>query len=667
MTKKAKNPYPRSFAKRLTWRIMLLLFVVMGLTSLLIFFAARGTIYGGAVMFCNSTLDSKAKEIQQQLSDVYVASINSESEIVRNLSNPGRMHEIMKRIVRLNPHIRSCGISFTENYYPEKGRWFCPYAIRKDSSEIETRTIGDAEHDYLNAKWFRQALTAKEGYWSAPFLDGSDNETPLVSYILPIRNQAGKTIAVLGADILLRKLGHDIQVNLGAGENSVRIEQDSDDFLTSQFPFYYFVIDSTGTYVLHPEPDRPVRKNYFAYVKQPADSLAKEVGKMMVAGDDGFYSSDHKGHDLTLEGKKVVTFFMPIQHTSWSICLVVSQLLIDILGYVLGGLMLFLILTGLFVVFLFGRIVIKRSVMPIKHLAASADEVAKGNFSTPLPPLKSRDEIQMLRDSFEKMQHSLTQYVEELKTTTAQKASIESELKVAHEIQMSMLPKTFPPFPERSDIDIYGLLTPAKAVGGDLFDFYIQDDTLFFCIGDVSGKGVPASMFMAVTRSLFRNVSHRIKEPHLVCNAINESMSQGNEMYMFVTLFVGVLNLKTGLLRYCNAGHNPPLLIGQDVSLLPCESNTAIGLFPEMEFVEQEVTLEPQTTLFLFTDGLNEAQDSQYAQFGDDRIMSVAEAWHRDGQVKTETLITKMGEAVHAFVGDAEQSDDLTMLAITRN
>ena len=237
-------------------------------------------------------------------------------------------------------------------------------------------------------------------------------------------------------------------------------------------------------------------------------------------------------------------------------------------------------------------------------------------------------------------------------------------MKVAHDIQMSMLPKTFPPYPERTDLDIFGSVTPAKGVGGDLFDFYIRDEQLFFCIGDVSGKGVPASLFMAVTRSLFRNISQHVSEPSQIVNALNNAQSEGNDTNMFVTLFVGVLDLKTGNLRYCNAGHDAPLLMGNDVALLPCDCNLPIGVMGDFTFGQQEITLERNSTIFLFTDGLNEAENIQHAQFGDERIEEIAKSLVADGQLEPVQVIKHMADAVHTFVGEAEQSDDLTMLAI---
>ena len=157
---------------------------------------------------------------------------------------------------------------------------------------------------------------------------------------------------------------------------------------------------------------------------------------------------------------------------------------------------------------------------------------------------------------------------------------------------------------------------------------------------------------MAVTRSLFRNVSQHVSKPSEIINDMNQAQSDGNDTNMFVTLFVGALDLKTGMLRYCNAGHDAPLLMGQDVKLLPCDCNLPIGVIAEFTFQQQEIQLERPTTLFLFTDGLNEAENIDHAQFGDERMLEPIQ------------VIRHMTDAVHTFVGIAEQSDDLTMLAI---
>ena len=667
--KKNQNPYPRSFAKRLTWRIMLTLFIVMGIISAIIVCICWAITLTSVSGITDRQLEYKAKTMEQILTEVYVATVNTVPDIEDNLHRPDRMQGVMKRIVELNPHIRSCGISFRENYYPQKGRWFCPYAQRRDSDSIVIlQTIGGLKQDYLNEAWFQEAMKAKEGYWSKPFFDGTDQKTPLVAYLVPIRDERDSTVAVLGVDLSLDYLADDIS-NEFFSFNSRK------DGWSAEKNIYYFVSDSTGTYLVHPDKNRIVNQNYNDIAKLTANPSDDYLGQILMKHESGHLMTDGRGNDLVIDGEKVMVNFKSLEHTPWTMFMVLPTFFVDVIFYILGGLLLFFILIGLIVVFFAGRRGIKKSSEPLRQLALSANEVAKGNFDTHLPKIKSRDEIHQLRDSFENMQQSLTLYVNELRDTTAQKAAMESELKIAHDIQMSMLPKTFPPYPERDDIDIYGMLTPAKAVGGDLFDFYIRDEKLFFCIGDVSGKGIPASMFMAVTRSLFRNISAHVVLPEHIAYALNNALTEGNETNMFVTLFTGVLDLATGHLHYCNAGHNAPLLVGCDVEdsvphadpqvrELPCLPNLPLGIMGEFQFEAQEVDLDPDTTIFLFTDGLNEAENAFHEQFGDERIMEVANRLLAKREHQPINITYEMFQAVHNFVNGAEQSDDLTMLAI---
>ena len=667
--KKNQKPYPRSFAKRLTWRIMLTLFIVMGIISAIIVCICWAITLTSVSGITDRQLEYKAKTVEQILTEVYVATVNTVPDIEDNLHRPDRMQGVMKRIVELNPHIRSCGISFRENYYPQKGRWFCPYAQRRDSDSIVIlQTIGGLKQDYLNEAWFQEAMKAKEGYWSKPFFDGTDQKTPLVAYLVPIRDERDSTVAVLGVDLSLDYLADDIS-NEFFSFNSRK------DGWSAEKNIYYFVSDSTGTYLVHPDKNRIVNQNYNDIAKLTANPSDDYLGQILMKHESGHLMTDGRGNDLVIDGEKVMVNFKSLEHTPWTMFMVLPTFFVDVIFYILGGLLLFFILIGLIGVFFAGRRGIKKSSEPLRQLALSANEVAKGNFDTHLPGIHSRDEIHQLRDSFENMQQSLTRYVNELRDTTAQKAAMESELKIAHDIQMSMLPKTFPPYPERDDIDIYGMLTPAKAVGGDLFDFYIRDEKLFFCIGDVSGKGIPASMFMAVTRSLFRNISAHVVLPEHIAYALNNALTEGNETNMFVTLFTGVLDLATGHLHYCNAGHNAPLLVGCDVEdsvphadpqvrELPCLPNLPLGIMGEFQFEAQEVDLDPDTTIFLFTDGLNEAENAFHEQFGDERIVEVANRLLAKREHQPINITYEMFQAVHTFVNGAEQSDDLTMLAI---
>ena len=651
--KKSDNPYPISFGERLTRRIMLRMLIFMGVPMFILLIVGFVIFSTFANLIIVGLAKGQYEEVRRVTSEVMVASNNTAPFIEEDLDNPDKLYDIMERMVRSNERIRSCGISFIDSYYPQKGHWFCPYAVRRDNDTIERLTIGSKDHDYLHANWFVEAIQKDTAYWSKPFFEGTDKITPLVSYMVPIRNRQHQVVAILGVDLSLDWLNDMMQgFNFDFGFDMSEDEQTSDD--NSDDDDYFFVVDSSGIFLAHPDKQRVINKKLQDYI--PEDSNNVGVDKIL-AGKIGL------GKRLVIDGREVMVHYRLVEGTPWTIGYVINSDQIIIASCALAGIGLFFMIIGLVVVLITSDRTIKKASLPIRLLALSANDVAKGNFESPLPQMKSRDEIHLLRDSFEKMEQSLLQYTEQLKTTTSEKATIESELNIAHSIQMSMLPKTFPPYPDRDDVDIFGQVTPAKAVGGDLFDFFISDEKLFFCIGDVSGKGVPASMFMAVARSLFHNVSGHIVEPDIIAKALNESMCDGNDMNMFVTMFIGVLDLQTGHLSYCNAGHDAPLLIGQGVGVLPCESNLPIGLM-DWEFVPQETTIAPGTTIFLFTDGLNEAENALHQQFGDEQVLSLAKELLAKGQNEPMQFVQRMTAAVHFFAGEAEQSDDLTMLAI---
>lgn len=256
-----------------------------------------------------------------------------------------------------------------------------------------------------------------------------------------------------------------------------------------------------------------------------------------------------------------------------------------------------------------------------------------------------------------------------LEETTKAKERIESELRIARDIQMSMVPRNFDIFPQDSGIDLYASMKPAKEVGGDLYDFFIQGNKLYLCIGDVSGKGVPASMTMAVAVNLFHNNAKEGFPPEHIAARLNDTLAADNESGMFVTMFIAEIDLTTGQMKYCNAGHNPPVII--DPALTPdepcrpyfaqVESNAPIGLWSNLEFIGESIDNLRGRTLFLYTDGLNEAENSFQEQFGDKRLLRF---FQNRSNEDCQQIIKQMNATVSYFVGDAEPSDDLTMLCL---
>ena len=277
------------------------------------------------------------------------------------------------------------------------------------------------------------------------------------------------------------------------------------------------------------------------------------------------------------------------------------------------------------------------------------------------------------RKQVQELRHAYNQ----LADTTTAKERIDSELRIARDIQMSMVPRTFPAFPERRDIDLHAAIVPAKEVGGDLYDFFLLDDRLYFCVGDVSGKGIPASLTMAVAVNLFRTVAKEGFPPEVIATKLNDTMSVNNENAVFVTMFIGIMDLKTGNLDYCNCGHNAPvygerrMLTTQTVfRFLDVESNVPIGLWPDYTFIGGHLGNIRGSSLFVYTDGVNEAENRMQEQFGEKRMLRVLREstqpfGERTPKTRSHFLIDEMKCALDAFVDGAEQSDDLTMLCVS--
>jgi sigma-B regulation protein RsbU (phosphoserine phosphatase) len=294
-------------------------------------------------------------------------------------------------------------------------------------------------------------------------------------------------------------------------------------------------------------------------------------------------------------------------------------------------------------------------------LAREAETIASGQFDTQLPNFERTDEIGQLSQSFGNMQQSLVRYIEELKDTTAQKASIESELNVANSIQMSMLPNVFP---DREGLDMYASMTPAKEVGGDLYGYLLKDDNLYFCLGDVSGKGVPASLFMAQVTRLFRTLANQQLSPSDICTHMNDALSgDENPTNMFVTLFVGMVDLTSGHLSFCNAGHNPPVIGGGEHhgDFLEMKPNFPIGVLPGLEFEGEEIESIKGRALFIYTDGLNEAENREHEQFGDERLVDILRNTHFDS---ARQVIETLAAEVEKHRDGADPNDDLTMMCL---
>lgn len=387
----------------------------------------------------------------------------------------------------------------------------------------------------------------------------------------------------------------------------------------------------------------------------PAE-LRKMVSQM-TSGESGM-TEVFKGTRLSL------LIYEPVGRSNLYAAVVCSR--IDILSayksLIFYGAIAFVL--GLLVLFSCSAYAIYKMVRPLRAFADSAMVIAEGNLDAPLPEIHSKDELLQLRNSFEFMQTSLKQHIEDLKQTTTSRQRMQSELTIAHDIQMGMIPTEFP---ERSDLDLFASMTPAKEVGGDLYDFIIDNDELFFIIGDVAGKGVPASLYMAVTRTLFRNLAGNYQSAANIVREMNHAIVSTNDSFIFVTLFVGVLDLKTHLLNYCNAAHNAPVFVTKDgkCRLLEVETNLPAGIEDHFQYEDQQIEFPEGSSLLLYTDGLTEATYMSTAGerrlFGEERVLHDVE---KNSNASAIEIIDFLKQHVTVFADGTVQGDDLTLMFI---
>ncbi len=480
-------------------------------------------------------------------------------------NNPDSIYYLLGQMVHNYPKISGAYCMFKPDYFPDKGRWFEPYAVNDpavdDPSYFKLGTITD---DYTKYENYFIPLRSDSAYWCEPYFDDEARHQMVTGCSVPIRDNIGRKVGVMGFEITLADLAEKL----------------SDDYI---YPSSFFVLlSSQGKYLAG------------------KDSLDVEV-----IDDIRNNSSGVNWYTNADDEDKVVFFSQQEGSMGWKIAIVCSE---DEIYKELHQADLVLIIIGV-VGFLLLAFIIVNTIHNLKRLIEAHGEQER----------------------------------------------ISNELNLANKIQGSMIYRNFP---ERQDIDLYGDLLPAKAVGGDLYEFLIRDEKLYFCIGDVAGKGIPAALFMTATCSLFQTMVVHHSSPELIVSEINTSLLKLSKSCQFVTLFVGILDLPTGRLLYCNAGHNPPLLNGQ---LLPAKPNIPVGLMDDQQFELQETVLTPGSMLFMYTDGLTEARNQQREFYGEGRML---ETIRQLPDADSKTLVEHLTADVNRFVNGYEQSDDLTMLAL---
>ena len=518
------------------------------------------------------------------------------------------------------------------------GFWYEPYAFRKDKlragfyafhdKATSTVRLDDTllmdEYDYHNKSWYREIvdnlIRPYQVVWTRPYFDDSGS--------LSLMTTAGSGIFENGRLIVMSTVDWEIEEVI---KELIAISPVKNSFVLLCVPEKDYIISCTRT-------------------KSDAGSSIETLPWDINADSCVFDGISYLRFGRFMDNGWLLSVYIPEneifaevekQNNRFSILIALSSVIM------------------LFIAFL----LISRFInAPIKQLTSDVSQLALGNLDTRIE-ISSKDELGQLAQVFNKMTGDLKKSIEENVREHAEKERIGAELNVAKEIQASMLPCNFPPFPDRTEFDIYASMLPAKEVGGDFYDFYFVDrDNLAVVIADVSGKGVPAALFMVVTRTLIKNCSF-CKSPQAVFESVNKKLCENNDTSMFVTSFIGFYNIPTGRFVYVNAGHNPPLVKkrGKSYEFLKSDPCIVLAFLKNAKYRKEEIFLEPGDTLYMYTDGVTEAMNHNKDLFGEKRLQ---DSLNQYKEFTPKELLYAVKREVDNFTKGAEQADDITMLAL---
>ena len=521
-------------------------------------------------------------------------------------------------------------------------------------------------YDARTRFWYKQAVEAKGLIFTDVETDANTGELSLVC-ATPVYGPDGELRAVVGTDLFLSTMLASIQQSGSDGS-------------------YLLIINKNGHIIASSLEDSELQTTASENAKDLRQSGNQELAKFIRNAMDG--QTDVL--PVTLDSGVYYMTGAPAETVGWT---VISAYPMDMAvrparllessyseieaeataGYrssmarsrtiiIAGFIVLFVILS--FIALMQGGKIVK----PLNTMKKRISDMGEENLVFSMEDTyRTGDEIEILADSFSRLSKKTVDYVEQVRTVTAEKERISSELQMAAAIQSSMLPHIFPSFPDRKEFDLYASMDPAKEVGGDFYDFFlIDDDHLCMVIADVSGKGVPGALFMMISKVILQNCAFLSDSAEEILAQANSAICANNQADMFVTVWIGILEISTGKLTAANAGHEFPVLkrAGGKYELYKDHHGFVIGGMPGMKYRQYELQLHPGDRLFVYTDGVPEATDADSQLFGTDRMLS---ALNEKDAADPKEVVQVVHEAVDRFVKDAEQFDDMTMLCLDYN
>jgi len=679
-----ENRLPSGLAFRLSALTLTAAGLVFALMSAATYFMAREALLHKAEENARTLAQALVMRIEARLAPISRVPQGVAYELEDGgLKGEAAILRRQRRVLADNEEIFGMAVAFEPDGTGEKQ--YAPYTFRSPLGPKATR-LGGPAYRYHYMDWYQIPRELGRTSWSEPYFDEGGGGVLMATCSVPFfanaadgplkRGQDRRVAGVVTADVSLEWLTRLVA--------SVRVLDTG----------YASLISKNGTYLTHPAPGVAFNETIFSRAEEYGDASLRRIGRDMLRGGERFVESKSLH-----TGKPGFLAYMPLPTTGWSLAVFSprDELLADVHRQALvsgalggGGFLLLAVLITLLA---------RGITRPLRRLATAAREVAGGNLQAALPEPRARDEVSELAESFAHMQASLRDYIRDLTQATASRERMQSELRIAHDIQMGILPKLFPPLPDRSEIDLFASLTPAREVGGDFYDFFpVGRDHFCFLVGDVSGKGVPAAFYMAVAKTLLKSVAESAggrgqrrgedraaaraagaaaqrtgeaggetgrsgPDPARILARVNDDLAKDNDSCMFVTIFCAVLDLNTGELRHASAGHNPPLILraGAAPEYLPAPGDPVAGAMTGVQYESGSLRLGPGDAILLYTDGVTEAMNPAQELYGEARLVDLAAS--SAGQ-DAQGLCAELAAGVHQFADGAEQSDDITLLVL---
>jgi sigma-B regulation protein RsbU (phosphoserine phosphatase) len=613
-------------------------------------------IFAVAFSFSSKIIQSKVEAIGENVVTAVANKVDIITEDVANITEitefflqqkidynliPG----LLKTILTVHSNIFGISMSFEPYSALPHQKYFSPYCLRM-KDKVDCVMLGGDAYDYFEMGWYKHSKDTGKASWTEAYTDPQiSGATYIISHSAPIYQKDGEKEVfrgIVSADISVEWLQQTIS-------EAVKV-----------YGGYAFVVSGEGNLLTFPQKEFKDNISIRSIAREKNDEKFISIADEIVAGRRGASRIIDP-----LSGKRAWIFYRPVGVNNWSagVVFIQDELLADIIS--IEKMIIITSIFGLILLVTTTIVLSKRITKPLIMLSTAARRIARGEMDAAVPSLGRKDEVGTLAGSFNLMQTELKKYISKLTISVAKQERIENELKIAHDIQQGIVPTKFHAFGKSFNVTAFGTLQPALEVGGDLFDtFEIDEKRTLFVVGDVSDKGVHAALMMAVVSTILRSVTKHLKNPDDIMRILNREIIKRNNKSMFVTLFCAILNNDTGVFRFSNAGHPPPILVRKncDPSLIIGNAGMPLGVKPDAEFSWQIIELSDDDKVVIYTDGVTEAANISEEFFGEERLLSSIK---QNSSLPPRIIVQDVIVELKKYSANRPPSDDIAMLAFS--